>query len=103
MIQLIDRNVQWHIENEPLAQYQIYMDCDHEYVQVESSNLKRDSPLCRFLSLLDSLMSDKLTEIAYGEDNLSESDSEDSDSEEHDRVTPGRLMRYIVRRDNLCP
>jgi hypothetical protein len=107
VVQLIDRNVLWHVDDEALALlHPIYMDCDHEYFEIDSYELQRDSPLSRFLSLLDDLIGDKLTEIEYREHpsryNLSESDWE-SDWEQDDRLPPKELMRFVVRRDNLRP
>ncbi|KAF5638745.1 uncharacterized protein FTJAE_5132 [Fusarium tjaetaba] len=103
VVQLIDRNVLWHVDNEALALlHPIYMDCDHEYFEIDSHELQRDSPLSRFLSLLDDLIGDKLTEIEYREHgsryNLSE-----SDWEQDDRLPPKELMRFVVMRDNLRP
>ncbi|KAG5748176.1 hypothetical protein H9Q70_009165 [Fusarium xylarioides] len=102
-VQLVDRNVLWHVENERMARYHpIYMDCDHEYLEILSFELKRDSPLSRFLSLLDTLIGDKLTKIEYGEPRFKYNLSE-SDWEQDDRLSPEELMRFVVRRDNLRP
>ncbi|KAF5254868.1 hypothetical protein FANTH_364 [Fusarium anthophilum] len=95
---LIDRNVLWHVENEALARYHpIYRDCDHEYFEINSHELKRDSPLSDFLSLLDRSIGDKLTKIEYGEPSLKYNLSE-SDWEQDDRLPPEELMRYVPKR-----
>ncbi|KAF5684593.1 hypothetical protein FCIRC_3937 [Fusarium circinatum] len=100
---LIDRNVLWHVKNEALARYHpIYVDCDHEYFEINSHELKWDSPLSDFLSLLDRLIGGKLTKIEYGEPSFKYNLSE-SDWEQDDRLRPEELMRYVVRRDNLRP
>ncbi|KAF5679887.1 hypothetical protein FDENT_8601 [Fusarium denticulatum] len=102
-VQLIDRNVLWHVDNERLARYHpIYMDCDHEYFEMGSHGLQWDSPLSRLLSLLDRLIGDKLTKIEYGEQSFKYNLSE-SDWEQEDRLPPEELMRFVVRRDNLRP
>ncbi|CVL03332.1 uncharacterized protein FPRN_11718 [Fusarium proliferatum] len=102
-VQLIDRNVLWHVESEQLARYHlIYMDCDHEYFEVYSSELERRSPLSDFLSLLDRLIGDKLSKIEYGEPRFEYNLSE-SDSEQDYRLPPEELMKFVVRRDNLRP
>lgn len=60
-VQLIDRNALWHVESEQLARHHlIYMDCDHEYFEVYSSELERSSPLSDFLSLLDRLIQNRV-------------------------------------------
>ncbi|KAF5592348.1 hypothetical protein FPCIR_5669 [Fusarium pseudocircinatum] len=102
-VQLIDRNVLWHVENERLARYYpIYVDCDHEYFEINCHELQWDSPLSHFLSLLDRLIGDKLTKIEYGEPRPNYDPSE-SDWEQDDRLPPEELMRFVVRRDNLRP
>ncbi|KAG4273323.1 hypothetical protein FPRO04_09687 [Fusarium proliferatum] len=102
-VQLIDRNVLWLVESEQLARYHlIYMDCDHEYFEVYSSELERRSPLSDFLSLLDRLIGDKLSKIEYGEPRFKYNLSE-SDSEQDYRLPTEELMKFVVRRDNLRP
>ncbi|KAF4945718.1 hypothetical protein FGADI_11721 [Fusarium gaditjirri] len=102
-VQLIDRNVLWHVDDERLARYHpIFVDCDHEYFEINSFELKRDSPLPRFLSLLDSLIGDELTEIEYGEQSFKDN-LDWSDWEQDDRLPPEELMTFVVRRDNLRP
>ncbi|EWG55317.1 hypothetical protein FVEG_17503 [Fusarium verticillioides 7600] len=103
LVQLIDRNVLWHVSDERLnLSPPIYIDCDHEYLEIPSHRLKRDSPLSRFLSLLDILIGDKLTKIEYGEPRRNYGPSE-SDWEQDDRLPPEELMEFVVRRDNLRP
>ncbi|KAF5971898.1 hypothetical protein FBULB1_8986 [Fusarium bulbicola] len=101
-IQLIDRNVLWHVDNQRLACYPIYVDCDHEYIELWSPAVARNSPLSCFLSLLDRLIGDKLTEIVYGEQ-ISNYSLSESDWEQDDRLSPEERMRFVVRRDNLRP
>ncbi|PCD25140.1 hypothetical protein AU210_014249 [Fusarium oxysporum f. sp. radicis-cucumerinum] len=101
-VQLIDRNVLWNVDNERLACRPIYVDCNHEYFEVHSFDLQWDSPLSHFLSLLDSLIGDKLTKIEYGEQSFKYSLSE-SDWEQDDRLSPEVLVGFVVRRDNLRP
>lgn len=101
-VQLIDRNVLWNVDNERLACHPIYVDCNHEYFEVHFFDLQCDSPLSHFLSLLDSLIGDKLTKIEYGEQSFKYSLSK-SDWEQDDRLSPKELMGFVVRRDNLHP
>ncbi|KAF5697761.1 hypothetical protein FGLOB1_12546 [Fusarium globosum] len=100
-VQLIDKNVLWHNDNKALAPCRLmYVDCDHEYFEVFSSQLEWSSLLSYFLSLLDRLIGDKLTKIEYGEPRPNYDPSE-SDWEQDDRLPPEELMRFVVRWDNL--
>ncbi|KAF5534181.1 hypothetical protein FMEXI_11427 [Fusarium mexicanum] len=93
-IQLIDRNVLWHVDNQRLACYPIYVDCDHEYIELWSPAVARNSPLSCLLSLFDRLIGDKLTEIVYGEQ-ISNYSLSESDWEQDDRLSPEELMRFV--------
>ncbi|KAF4446815.1 hypothetical protein F53441_9596 [Fusarium austroafricanum] len=95
---LIDKNVLWHAE----IAFGVYMDCDHDYLQVSHYAIRGHNPLSDFVSQLDYLIGDELTKIVYGEQDIYRYRDE-SDWEEDDHLSPADLLSFVVKRDNQRP
>ncbi|KAF4340696.1 hypothetical protein FBEOM_5412 [Fusarium beomiforme] len=95
-IRLIDKNVLWDgkIDARTYGSVQanpLYVDCDHEYLDLTGLSFAEDSPLSIFLHRLDRAIGSQLAKIQYGVNTSNRS---------HLTLSPEQLMRFVVKRDN---